>query len=143
MTAAAFLADLRAQGVLLTLGASDAGQTVRWRADPGVVTPEMVAELRTHKAELIALLDAEAADDPDHGRRDAAIAIFDAEPDDEVDHRVIRCANCGFERNVEIVACPRCEPVIPVPSACLGPWLCPILGRCGRPTCVGPRGDSV
>jgi hypothetical protein len=61
MTAARLLGELRAAGVILTA----AGGKLRYGGPSGVLTGEVLAEMRTHKAGLLALLAAEAAPRPD------------------------------------------------------------------------------
>jgi hypothetical protein len=54
------------------------GDKLAWRARPGVMTPDLLAELRQYKAELIPLLTTEAwADDP------AEFHNWSREPDPE------------------------------------------------------------
>jgi hypothetical protein len=54
------------------------GDKVAWRARPGVMTPELLAEIRQHKADIISLLTTEAwADDP------AEFHNWSQEPDPE------------------------------------------------------------
>jgi hypothetical protein len=85
MTVAAALAEMRARGVFIFLGedVDDGRPVVRWRAAPGIVTERTVRYIRTHKEELIALLQAEAAADADRLRLAAARAFFDGESDDD------------------------------------------------------------
>ncbi len=72
-----FLAEVRRRGAVLRLD----GERICYRAPDGVMTAKTVPYMQRHKAELIALLAAEAATDPDALALQAAIAIFDAEPD--------------------------------------------------------------
>ena len=72
MTPAGLIVELVGDGVELWAE----GDRLRYRADPGVVTPRRVGLLRDHKADLLRLLA-----DPDALREEAARAIFDAEPD--------------------------------------------------------------
>jgi hypothetical protein len=59
-SAAAVLLDALAQaGVVLALAE---GERVRWSAPAGVMTPTLLAELRRHKCEVLAVLTAEAGD---------------------------------------------------------------------------------
>jgi hypothetical protein len=85
MNPAAALAEMRARGVFIFLGedVDDGRPVVRWRAAPGIVTERTVRYIRTHKEELIALLQAEAAADADRLRLAAARAFFDGESDDD------------------------------------------------------------
>jgi len=54
MNAASLLSDLQAQGVHLKVEAG----ALRYRAPKGIITSGLLATLRTHKAELIAVLSA-------------------------------------------------------------------------------------
>ena len=54
MSAAALLSDLRRRGVELTAD----GDQLRYRAPRGVLSPDVLADLRTHKRELLAELGA-------------------------------------------------------------------------------------
>jgi hypothetical protein len=54
MNAASLLSDLQAQGVHLELEAG----ALRYRAPKGTITPGLLATLKTHKADLIAVLSA-------------------------------------------------------------------------------------
>ncbi len=54
MNAASLLSDLQAQGVHLEVEAG----ALRYRAPKGTITPGVLATLRTHKADLIAVLSA-------------------------------------------------------------------------------------
>ena len=53
MTPQALLADLRALGVELTAE----GDQLRYRAPSGTMTPDLRRQLRSHKAELLLLLE--------------------------------------------------------------------------------------
>ncbi len=75
MKPAAFLAELRRRGGALRLE----GDQLRCRAPHGVLTEKVVAYLRKHKTELIALLAAEAAIDPDGLRLRTALTLFNGE----------------------------------------------------------------
>ncbi len=52
MIAATFLADLQNRGVRLYL----AGDELRYKAKPGVMTPDLAAAIKPHKPALVALL---------------------------------------------------------------------------------------
>ncbi len=52
MTAAALLADLQTRGVRLYL----AGDELRYKAKPGMMTPDLAAAVKPHKPALVALL---------------------------------------------------------------------------------------
>ncbi len=75
MSPADFLAEFRRRGAVLCLD----GDQIRCRAPHGVMTERVVAYLRKYKTELIALLAAEAAIDPDGLRLRSAVALFDGE----------------------------------------------------------------
>ncbi|MDP9365826.1 MAG: hypothetical protein M3Q10_16665 [Chloroflexota bacterium] len=75
MSPADFLAELRRRGGVLRIE----GDQLRCRAPDGVLTEKVVAYLRKHKMELIALLAAEAAIDPDGLRLRTALTLFDGE----------------------------------------------------------------
>ncbi len=75
MKPAAFLAELRRRGGVLRLE----GDQFRCRAPHGVLTEKVVAYLRKHKTELIALLAAEAVLDPDGLCLRTALALFEEE----------------------------------------------------------------
>ncbi len=57
MTAAALLADLQTRGIRLYL----AGDELRYKTKPGVMTPDLAAVVKPHKSALIDLLREEAA----------------------------------------------------------------------------------
>ncbi|MDP9365270.1 MAG: hypothetical protein M3Q10_13775 [Chloroflexota bacterium] len=76
MPPAEALTAMRARGVLLWPD----GDRLRYRAPAGVANAKTTAYLRRHKAQLVDLLRAEAAADPDTVRIAHAVVLFDAEP---------------------------------------------------------------
>ncbi len=75
MNPSEFLAEFRRRGAVLRLD----GDQIRCRAPHGVMTEKVVTYLRKYKAELIVLLAAEAASDPDGLMLRSAVTLFDAE----------------------------------------------------------------
>ncbi len=75
MSPADFLAEFRRRGAVLRLD----GDQIRCRAPHGVMTEKVIAYLRKYKTELIALLAAEAAIDPDGLLLRSAVTLFDGE----------------------------------------------------------------
>ena len=170
MNVAEALAEMRQRGVLLFIGASvdDGSPTLRWRAGPGIVTAKTVTYITAHSAELLALLQAEAAVDATQLRREALRSFFDVdlededeelfppEPDDETAEPepsigdwmtdvapaepadVIRCHSCGLVRNAELDRCPMCDATDDLPAGCLSPLMCRVVGGCGRAACAAP-----
>ncbi len=120
MNPADLLADLRKRRVVLSLD----GHRLRYRGSEDAVTPDVVEQLRKHKAALVGMLTAAAAEDAERLRFEAAMATFDLE--------LIRCRACGLERNPEIAVCPTCHPPAWLSAGCCAPTLCAVLRACER-----------
>ncbi len=120
MSPAELLADLRKRHVVLSLD----GDQLRYRGPGDAVTPDVVAQLREHKAALVGLLTVTAAKDAERARFEAAMATFDLE--------LIRCRACGLERNPELVVCPTCHPPDWLANDCHARIVCAVLWSCDR-----------
>lgn len=116
--AATLLADLRARGVEL----EPRGDKLHWRAPESAVTPELLAVLAEHKAELLALLaghccavcaERQARPDPLadgchlHGVTAHQVASWWAEAKKR-DATVSFCACCGAPATSGSLVCRRC-----------------------------------
>ena len=120
MSPADLLTNLQQRRVVLWLD----GDQLRYRGAENAVTPDVIKQLREHKAALVQLLTEAAAEDPEQLRFEAAMATFDLE--------LIRCRACGLERNPELAACPTCHPPAWLPRHCLARTACAVLGLCAR-----------
>ncbi len=120
MTPTTLLADLQARGVRLYL----AGDELRYKAKPGVMTPDLAAVIKPHKPALLALLREEEAairwrieamrpQIPERGPVPLLVAVQGVPPSPNT------CRSCGYPFT-PVGYTPRCHRCTIVASRALG-----------------------
>jgi ssDNA-binding Zn-finger/Zn-ribbon topoisomerase 1 len=123
-----FTADQQRRRDLVNTGCEKSERSEK-RGEPApvdVMTPERTAILRAHKPAILTLL----------AEEEATLRCAADDVEGAAFYRVKRCPSCRFERNEEIVVCPRCHPAAHLPSDCLAKTMCTVLGPCGRRPCA-------